>query len=132
MNSLKGIVETLDVYENLTLAKIRVGEVLVTSIVIETPETCPYLVLGKEVNVLFKENEVIIGKGNTIDISLQNRFTCTVESIEQGVLLSKLTLNTQGDQIFSIITTNAVKQLGLTNGIQVQAMIKTNEIMLSE
>lgn len=132
MNSLKGIVETLNVYENLTLAKIRVGDVLVTSIVIETPDTCPYLVEGKEVNVLFKENEVIIGKGDDLSISLQNRFTSIIEHIEQGVLLSKLTLGTQGEKIYSIITTNAVKQLGLEIGMTVQAMIKTNEIMLSE
>jgi molybdate transport system regulatory protein len=132
MNSLKGKVETLNVYENLTLAKIRVGEVLVTSIVIETPDTCPYLVEGKEVNVLFKENEVIIGKGDDLSISLQNRFTSIIEHIEQGVLLSKLTLATQGEKIYSIITTNAVKQLGLEIGMTAQAMIKTNEIMLSE
>lgn len=132
MNSLKGKVETLNVYENLTLARIRVGEVLVTSIVIETPDTCPYLVVGKEVNVLFKENEVIIGKGSNLSISLQNRFACTIKHIEQGILLSKLTLLTQGIEIYSIITTNAVKQLGLNEGMAVQAMIKTNEIMLSE
>ncbi|MCB0494610.1 MAG: TOBE domain-containing protein [Cyclobacteriaceae bacterium] len=132
MNSLKGKVETLNVYENLTLAKIRVGEVLVTSIVIETPETCPYLVVGKEVNVLFKENEVIIGKGDDLSISLQNRFKCTIKHIEKGILLSKLTLATQGTEIFSIITTNAVKQLELEEGMSVQAMIKTNEILLSE
>lgn len=132
MNSLKGKVETLNVYENLTLAKIRVGEVLVTSIVIETPETCKYLVVGKEVNVLFKENEVIIGKGGNLSISLQNRFNCTIKYVEEGVLLSKLTLATQGTEIFSIITTNAVKQLGLNKGVEVQALIKTNEIMLSE
>lgn len=132
MNSLKGKVETLKVYENLTLAKIRVGEVLVSSIVIETPETCKYLVVGKEVNVLFKENEVIIGKGDNLSISLQNRFNCIIQHVEEGVLLSKLTLATQGTEIFSIITTNAVKQLGLEKGVNVQAMIKTNEILLSE
>jgi len=132
MNSLIGKIESLDVYQNLTLVSIRVGDVLMKSIVIETPDTCSYLVKEKEVKVLFKETEVIIGKGNNIEISLQNRFDCIINKIEQGVLLSKLTLATQGTELFSIITTNAVNQLNLEINQRVLAMIKTNEIMLSE
>lgn len=132
MNCLQGKVESLNVYDNLTLATIKVGDVLMKSIVIETPDTCPYLVKGKPVKVLFKETEVVIGKGENLAISLQNRFDCTIKHIEKGVLLSKLTLATQGTEIFSIITTNAVTQLELEVGQQVLAMIKTNEIMLSE
>lgn len=132
MNCLQGKVESLNVYNNLTLATIKVGDVLMKSIVIETPETCPYLVVGKPIMVLFKETEVVIGKGNNLEISLQNRFECTIKHIKKGVLLSKLTLSTQGTEIFSIITSNAVEQLELVVGHQVLAMIKTNEIMLSE
>ena len=116
MNCLQGNVESLHVYQNLTLATIKVGDVLMKSIVIETPDTCPYLVEGKSVKVLFKETEVVIGKGENLTISLQNRFDCTIKHIEKGVLLSKLTLGTQGTEIFSIITTNAVKQLALKVG----------------
>ena len=132
MNCLKGTIESLSVYENLTLATIRVGDVRVKSIVIETPKTCSYLIVGKNINVLFKETEVIIGKGENISISLQNRFKCTIKHIERGVLLSKLTLSTQATEIYSIITTAAVQQLELELAHEVVAMIKTNEIMLSE
>ena len=102
------------------------------SIVIETPASCSYLAKGKSVNVLFKETEVVIGKGNNLAISLQNRLTCTIKHIEKGVLLTKLTLATQNTEIFSIITTDAVTQLDLKVGEQVVAMVKTNEVMLSE
>ncbi len=132
MNCLQGKITLLKVYENLTLVSIQVGEVLMKSIVIETPETCSYLVKNKEIKVLFKETEVIIGKGSNLKISLQNRFECTIKHIEKGILLSKLTLATHGTEIFSIITSNAVEQLGLSLGQQVQALVKTNEIMLSE
>lgn len=132
MNCLQGKVESLNVYNNLTLVSIKVGDVIMKSIVIETPDTCPYLAEGKPIKVLFKETEVVIGKGENLNISLQNRFECTIKHIKKGVLLSKLTLATQGTEIFSIITTNAVNQLELKDGQQVLAMIKTNEIMLSE
>lgn len=132
MNSLQGTVESLNIHENLTLATIKVGDVLMKSIVIETPETCLYLVKGNPVKVLFKETEVVIGKGDISGISLQNRLECELVHINKGVLLSELTLTTQNTTIYSIITTNAVNQLGLKVGESVLAMIKTNEIMLSE
>ena len=132
MNCLQGKIESLNVHDNLTLATIKVGDVLMKSIVIETPDTCAYLVKGKPINVLFKETEVVIGKGDNLAISLQNRFNCIIQHIEKGVLLSKLTLASQDTEVFSIITTNAVAQLALKKGQHVLAMIKTNEIMLSE
>lgn len=132
MNCLTGKIASFNVYENLTLVSIQVGGVLMTSIIIETPNTCRYLVEGKPIKVLFKETEVVIGKGDISGISLQNRLECELVHINKGVLLSELTLITQNITIYSIITTNAVNQLGLEVGEIVLAMIKTNEIMLSE
>lgn len=108
-----------------------VSDIAFTSIVIETPETADYLKLGAPVKVMFKETEVIIGKSGA-DISLQNQIPVKVVAIEQGQLLSQLNLQYQGYHLCSIITTNAVKKLQLKPGVEVIAMIKTNEIMLSE
>ena len=103
-----------------------------SAIVIDTPETAPYLKIGNFITVVFKETEVIIGKWNTYEISLRNKFEGTIDFIESGELLSKLTISTLVGKIKSIITTNAVKQLNLEIGTEVTAMIKTNEIMISE
>lgn len=80
---------------------------------------------------MFKETEVIIGKNGT-DISIQNQIPVKVMAIEQGQLLSQLSLQYQEYALCSIITSNAVKQLQLQPGVEVIAMVKTNEIMLSE
>jgi len=108
-----------------------VSDIAFTSIVIETPATANYLKLGAPVKVMFKETEVIIGKSGA-DISLQNQIPVKVVAIEQGQLLSQLNLQYQEYHLCSIITTNAVKKLQLKPGVEVIAMIKTNEIMLSE
>ena len=132
MNVLKGKIENLSISGSLTLIGIEVNNIGMSAIVIDTPETAPYLKLGNTITAVFKETEVIIGKGNTFEISLRNKFEGTIETIESNDLLSKLNINTAVGQICSIITTNAVTQLNLKIGSKVTAMIKTNEIMVSE
>lgn len=132
MNVLAGKIDSLTVKNTLTLVYINVASARLCAIVIDTPETAPYLKTGNPINVIFKETEVIIGVGNDQQISLQNRLVGQVTSVESGDLLSKLTINTPAGDVVSIITTNAVNQLNIVIGKEVTAMIKTNEVMLSE
>ncbi len=132
MNILKGTIEKLTISGSLTLIGIKVNAVGLSAIVIDTPKTAPYLKIGNAITVVFKETEVIIGKGNTDAISLRNKFKGIIEILESKELLSKLTINTDVGKISSIITTNAVKQLKLEIGSAVTAMVKTNEILISE
>lgn len=132
MNILKGKIVSVVTHDNLSLVNINIGKTRLTSVIIETPKTADYLKEGNEINVLFKETEVIIGKNINHNISLQNRFSCTIKNIVRGKLLSRLELNFNDLNISSIITTNAVNQLDLKQGEEVVAMVKTNEIMLSE
>lgn len=132
MNVLKGIIEKISVSGSLTLLGIKVKDIPMSAIVIDTPETAPYLKPKAHITVVFKETEVIIAKGNTDQISMRNKFKGIISVVESKELLSKLTIDTSVGKITSIITTNAVNQLELEKGIEVTAMVKTNEIMLSE
>ena len=131
MNTLKGEIASVTVNGSLSLVKVKVGETRLSAIVIDTPETATHLQPGNDINLIFKETEVIVGKGTDHAISLQNKMTGKVISIESGELLSKLTLDTVAGEITSIITTNAVTQLQLQPDTAVTAMVKTNEMMLS-
>ena len=132
MNRLKGEISSITTEGNLSLVTITCGEITLKSVIIEKPGTVPYLKTGHPVNILFKETEVVIGKNTELPISLQNRIPCKIDRIESGKLLSKIVLKTSTDEIVAIITSNAVEQLALEPGLPVLAMIKTNEIMLSE
>jgi molybdate transport system regulatory protein len=131
MNILAGTITAIQTHDNLSLVKVVSNGITFTSIVLDTPETIDYLTIGKNIQLLFKETEVIIAKDFDLNISVQNRLPCTIQSIIPGIILSQLNL-TFGDTIIkSIITTNAVKQLGLKENDTVLALIKTNEISLS-
>ena len=130
MNQLHGKITNIESHEDLSIVKINVGGIKFTTIVIETSKTADYLKEGKDIDVLFKETEVVICRDRNSQISLQNRIDCVIEKIDKGKLLSQLTLYNKIGQIKSIITTNAVEQLKLQEKDEVIAMIKTNEIML--
>jgi molybdate transport system regulatory protein len=132
MNVLKGKIAEVRVNGELSIVRVDVGGHLLSSIVIDTPETAHYLMRGEEVKVIFKETEVIIATGSTDGISLRNKFRGKVERIDSDILLSKLTINTPVGDITSIITSNAVAELGVSEGSEVTAMIKTNELILSK
>mgnify|MGYP003677937233 FL=1 len=132
MNNLKGNIESITVQEKMSLVKVKSGQVLFTVIVIDTPESASYLKEGNTVNLIFKETEVIIGRGTAFAISLQNRIVGKLKFIRSGALLSKLVVDTELGEIASIITSNAVNDLGLLVGDEVTVMVKTSEMMLSE
>jgi len=132
MNILKGKIESIKVNGSLSIVKVKVKDISFSSIIIDTPETAPYLKKGGDINVIFKGTEVIIGIGDMDGISLRNKLLGRVKSIDSDKLLSKIVVQTKVGEITSIITSNAVRQLQIEVGTQVTAMVKTNEIILSK
>ena len=132
MNILHGNIAEVRVNGELSIVRVDAKGHLLSCIVIDTPETADYLVVGEAVKVIFKETEVIIGTGSTEGISLRNKFRGKVVRIDSDILLSKLTIDTPVGEITSIITSNAVAELGIRVGSEVTAMVKTNELILSK
>ena len=132
MNILKGKISSIKVNGDLSIVKVNIGKTIFSTILIDTPDTASYLKLENEVSVIFKETEVILGVGDMSGISLRNKLVGKVISIESDMLLSKVTINSDLGPITSIITSNAVTQLKIVEGLEVSAMIKTNELMLSK
>ncbi len=132
MNVFEGTVFSIRTSGKMSQVVVKSGDITFTTIVIDTPESCDYLVEGKPIQVIFKETEVIISKDLNPAISLRNRVKGTIDSIERGELLSKIEIRCSAGVISSYITSNAVEELNLDVGDLVLAMIKSNEIMLSK
>ena len=131
MNSLLGNITEITTEGSLSLVKIKVQHTLFTAIVIDTPETAHYLKTGNSIKILFKETEVILAKKITGIISLQNKMECIIDSFEKGKLLCKIILRFGTYTIASVITRTAFDQLAIEENDEITAMIKTNEISLS-
>jgi molybdopterin-binding protein len=133
MNNLEGTISSIEVSEGLSLVTADLGGKLsLRAIIIETPDSAPYLRKGNKVKMMFKETEVVIGTGSQHNISLQNRMYGQITFIEEGRLLSRIGIKTDAGPIESVISTQSVQSLGLSVGATVCAMVKLNEMMLSQ
>ena len=132
MNRLKGKIELINSHDELLLIELNIQETKMKAIIIGKSHDYSYLEIGNEIAILFKETEVTISSDKTLNISIQNKLICTIDSINKGQLLSQVNLNFNGVTLSSIITTTSVENLNLKPQDTVTALIKTNEIILSE
>ncbi len=131
MNTLPGVIQKISTQGQFALMDIDVSGTMFKCIMTETPDSS-FLAIGKSVQVLFKETEVVIALPGDHPISLQNKLSCRITEIEKGSLLCRLTLDFMGHRVISIVTRAAAEQLHLKPQDQILAMIKTNEVILSE
>jgi molybdate transport system regulatory protein len=132
MNRLRGRIAAIQCNGHLSLVDVEVGSESCTAVLLETPQNTPYLEVGHEVSLLFKETEVSLAKNLSGLISLRNRLPVTVMAITRGEIMSEVKLDYQGYPLCSIVTTRAVERLGLVPGDAVEALVKSNEMSLME
>jgi len=133
MNRVSGNILNVQSSGRFLLATVKVTDnITLKAIALNAPDTDNLMEIGNAINLLFKESEVVIGTDKNHEISLQNKIPGTISWIENGALISKLGIETEVGIIVSIISTNSVERLKLVQGKKIIAMIKLNEMMLSE
>ncbi|KAA1246787.1 molybdopterin-binding protein [Aquimarina sp. RZ0] len=134
MNIFSGHISHIQVSGSLSLIAIAINEnVTLKTIVVETPETVGYLKKGNAIRILFKETEVMIAKNEiSFQTSIQNILGGTIYSIEKGIIVSKVSIETSIGAVVSVISTEALESLILKLHQKVVVMIKSNEIMIAE
>lgn len=132
MNRLKGHITAIQSNGHLSLLDVAIGTDTFTAILLETPESSPFLRLGAGVDLLFKETEISLAKNLSGLISLRNRFPVRVTGITRGAIMSEVALDYAGHALSCVITTRAVDRLGLAIGDAAEALVKANEMSLME
>jgi len=130
MNKIKAKITKITSHEGISLVNMSLCDTIFGTVVLDTPQTCNYLKIDKDITVAFKETEVAIGLENIGDISMANQLQCKIKSLQNGKVLAKIELTCKGQTITSLITTNSSKRLNLEEGKKVIALIKANEISL--
>ena len=132
MNNFVGKISNIHTHQNISIVTLEMGQDLfLKAIVLDSGKTAPYLRNENKVHVLFKETEVILGAANTGLLSIENKIPGVITDIEQGVLLSRVTLDTSIGEVVSIISSSSMQELMLSPKKQVIAMININEISLA-
>ena len=132
MNKFQGYIKSLESRGSLSRVRVTISsDITLNVLVIDTPDSAPYLTPGHEVSVLFKETGVIVSCDAEPGLSIENRIPCTVEHLEKGELLTGITLRSDAGNMEAVIPTSMTDQLELIPGKEVIALVKLNDIMLS-
>ena len=85
-----------------------------------------------DLNVLEIKNKLIILNYKILNTSTINNFNYTISSVIKESLLSQANLEFNGVALSSVITTSSIENLNLNRRDTLTALIKTNQIILSE
>jgi molybdate transport system regulatory protein len=132
MNQLLGKIQTIQESGGLALVDVEAGGHGFTALMISSPHLPLWVRGGKAVRLIFKETEVALARNLAGAISMRNQLPCKVKSIKRGEILTVVDLLFRHYTLRSAITTRSADRLKLRTGSRVTALIKANEITLSE
>ena len=86
---------------------------------------------GKKAYAVIKATEVMVGKGAKQPLSAPNQFPGKVIGIDKGAVNSIVRLDVLGgNTVAATISNNAVEELGLKEGDEALAVIKSTSVMV--
>ncbi|MBM4054390.1 MAG: hypothetical protein FJ264_06930 [Planctomycetes bacterium] len=100
--------------------------------VIVTTASCEEMGLreGDSLYVLIKGTDVMLAKSFSGKLSARNRVEGVVKHIVHGDVLSKVSVESQGDLLYAIITNMSLKEMDIKEGDIVTAIVKSTELIL--
>lgn len=129
MNTLTGKIVKIASSGEIGQVHVDVNGAIFTSILLDVNS---FGITNEEsVKLLFKANEVLIATKES-QVSAKNAFLGKVIKIEQGLILSEVTLEFQESSIKSIITTNSLQTLNIKEDMTFLWFVKANEVTLQK
>lgn len=88
--------------------------------------------IGKKVKLSVKPSNISIAKNLSGEISLSNKIVATIQSLENGQLLTSVILKINDTLLESIITVDSSKRMNLQIGEVVTILIKASNLSIEE
>ena len=88
--------------------------------------------VGKKVKLSVKPTNISIAKNLIGEISLSNQIVATIENLENGQLLSSVSLKVHNTLLESIITVDSSKRMNLQIGEVVTILKKASNLSIGE
>lgn len=114
MNRLSGQILSVRTHQGTSLVECATTAGTLTSVVLDTPESAPWLEAGQELSLLFKESEVwmLPGGARFIPHCLKGE----VESIHKGQLMARVVCRTEAGCVTSLVDRTWLARLELSVG----------------
>lgn len=130
MNRVKGVIKSVEFNDHTSLVDLGTDIGQLSLVLVETPSKVDYLREGKEVTAIFNPAALKLSKEEPTGIAVDNIISCQVLKINQGKILSAITLKSNTVELTCYLTTRALEKSGIKEGQDVFGIISPVEIML--
>ncbi|MBF9068768.1 TOBE domain-containing protein [Streptacidiphilus fuscans] len=131
-NQLPGTVTSVTKGPAMASVKARLtgGQVITAAITSDAADELK-LAEGTAVQAVIKATEVSLATGSVSGLSIRNQLPGTVTAIAVGAAMASVRVAVEGGELTAAITTDAVTDLGLTQGSSVVALVKSTDVSLA-
>lgn len=129
MNRLNAVVTHIEGEQNLHIISFDYEGVSLKMMGLDLPKG---LHVNAHVTLGIKPSHVAIAKNLQGELSYSNQLPATIESIENGKLLSNILLHVKGNEVQSFITLSSSTRMNLQMGDEVTLLIKASELFVLE
>lgn len=129
MNRINAIVTAIDCVDNINIVSFEAAYQPMRMMALELNDT---LVIGSKVTLGIKASNIALAKELSGMLSISNQLNVTIESINNGKLLSSIKFSFAGSLIESIITRESALRMDLQAGKSIIALIKSSELSILE
>ncbi|MFJ8011407.1 molybdopterin-binding protein [Streptomyces sp. NPDC096339] len=131
-NQIPGTVTSVTAGAAMSSVKVRLeGGQDVTAVITTDAAKELGLTEGSAVKALVKATEVSLATGSVEGLSIRNQLAGTVVDVATGPAMASVRVDVAGGGLTAAITADAAKDLGLTSGTPVVALIKSTEVSLA-
>ncbi|QOY54386.1 TOBE domain-containing protein [Candidatus Sulfurimonas marisnigri] len=129
MNTFIATVKNIQSVDNLTIVKFDFDGVSLSMMSLELNSSVK---VGVRVKISTKPTHVAISKAFRGEVSYSNQLPAKIIHVENGELLSSITLQVNSTTLESIITKESSERMNLHLDDEVTAFIKANELSILE
>jgi molybdopterin-binding protein len=129
MSKLIATIKKINNIDNLNIVEF---EFLGTTLKMMSLDLSSNIQIGKKVRLSVKPSNISIAKNFTGEISLSNQLVAIIQNIENGKLLSSVSLKISDFLLESIITVDSSKRMNLQIGDEVKILIKASNLSIEE
>ena len=130
MNRLEASIISVQTSEGVSFVELDLSGDTLICLTIDSPDYNPSLKQGTGVVVCVEESAVCVVKGLVGGLGIRNRLECRVAGIEMGEILTYVALDYRGREISAITTTWTAREMALSAGDAVTALMRPNELTL--
>jgi molybdopterin-binding protein len=129
MSQIVAIIKKIDTVDSLNIVQF---DFLGINLKMMSLDLNKEIQVGKKVRLGVKSTNICIAKNLIGEISLSNKIIATIQNIQNGELLSSITLKKDDILMESIITLDSSKRMDLKENDEVTLLIKASDLSILE